>query len=224
MDAVRWARIQTVFHRALTLPPRERPSFVSSECSTEPDLAAEVLALLEEDASFGSPLDRGLDEVAGALLAGEAEPSAREIGPYRLLSLLGEGGMGVVYLAERQDLENRVAIKMLRDAALSPVRRARFAQEQRTLARLVHPGIARLYDAGTLRDGTPYIVMEHIEGLPLTEYCRLHGCSIDERLRLFRAVCDAVAFAHRHAIVHRDLKPSNVLVTETGDVKLLDFG
>src|SRR5512146_720706 len=113
---------------------------------------------------------------------------------------------------------------MLRDATLSPVRRARFAQEQRTLARLVHPGIARLYDAGTLRDGTPYIVMEHIEGLPLTEHCRLHGCSIDERLRLFRAVCDAVAFAHRHAIVHRDLKPSNVLVTESGDVKLLDFG
>ena len=225
MDAVRWAQIQTVFHRALALPPWERDGFVAGECATDPDLAAEVLALLEEDESVDSPLDRGLDRMAAALLGGGGQDgNGRQIGPYQLLGLLGEGGMGVVYLAERTDLRTRVAIKMLRDAALSPARRERFAREQRTLARLGHPGIARLYDAGSLPEGTPYIVMEYVKGKPLTEYCRARATSIAGRLHLFRAVCDAVQFAHRHAIVHRDLKPSNVLVTDEGDVKLLDFG
>jgi eukaryotic-like serine/threonine-protein kinase len=132
--------------------------------------------------------------------------------------------MGVVYLAERVDLGSLVAIKLLRDAWLSPARRERFASEQRTLAQLNHPSIARLYDADTLDDGTPWFVMEYVEGVPLTEYCVEHRCSIEERLRLFRAVCEAVQYAHQHAVIHRDLKPSNILVKADGSIRLLDFG
>src|SRR5262245_5799649 len=132
--------------------------------------------------------------------------------------------MGIVYLAERPDLGSIVAIKILRDGWLSPARRRRFAAEQRTLARLNHPGIARLYDAHTLPDGTPWLVMEYVDGLPLVEYCKAKQSSIAERLRLFRAVCEPVEHAHQHGIVHRDLKPSNILVKQDGTVRLLDFG
>jgi serine/threonine-protein kinase len=129
---------------------------------------------------------------------------------------LGEGGMGVVYLAERMDLGNLVALKILRDAWFSPARRKRFAAEQRTLARLNHPSIARLYDAGTLADGTPWFVLEYVDGLTLAEYCRRNSSSIEERLKLVRAVAEAVEYAHSHSIIHRDLKPSNILVKSDG--------
>ena len=132
--------------------------------------------------------------------------------------------MGVVYLGRRDDLASTAAVKILRDAWLSPARRERFAAEQRTLAQLVHPAIAQLHDAGTLPDGTPWIVMEYVDGQPLTEYCDAHRCGIEERLRLFREVCAAVQYAHGHAVIHRDLKPSNIFVTAEGTVKLLDFG
>ena len=117
-----------------------------------------------------------------------------------------------------------VAIKILRDAWVSPARRERFNAEQRTLAQLNHPSIARLYDADTSPDGTPFFVMEYVEGVPLTEYCKAQKCTIPERLRLFREVCEAVLYAHQHAVIHRDLKPSNILVKGDGSVRLLDFG
>ena len=133
--------------------------------------------------------------------------------------------MGVVYLAERKDLKNLVAMKLLRDAWLSPARSERFAAEQRTLAQLNHPSIARLYDADTLADGTPWFVMEYVDGVPLTEYCRQRRARASKSgLKLFRAVCEAVRYAHQRAIIHRDLKPSNILVKEDGSVRLLDFG
>jgi serine/threonine-protein kinase len=132
--------------------------------------------------------------------------------------------MGVVYLAEREDLGSLVAIKILRDAWLSPARLARFESEQRTLANLNHPSIARLLDADCLANGTPWFVMEYVEGAPLTDHCRLRECSIDERLRLLRSVCEAVQYAHSQAILHRDLKPPNILVKKDGAIKLLDFG
>jgi serine/threonine-protein kinase len=132
--------------------------------------------------------------------------------------------MGVVYLAERRDLGSLAAIKILRDAWLSAGRRERFAAEQRTLAHLNHPAIAHLHDAGSLKDGTPWIVMEYVEGEPLTEYCRKHRTSIEGRLELVRSVCEAVQYAHGQAVIHRDLKPSNILVKADGTVKLLDFG
>ena len=223
MHAERWERVQALFHAALELPEAERRAFVERECAGDSDLAADVLAMLEADAEGMPILDSGLAGVASDVLR-EPEPVPRTIGPYRIVRLLGEGGMGVVYLAEREDLGQRVAVKLLRDASLSPLRRERFREEQRALARLVHPSIAQLHDAATLPDGTPYFVMEYVEGVPITEWCATRRSPLRERLQLFRALCEAVHFAHRHAIVHRDLKPSNVLVTEEGAVKLLDFG
>jgi serine/threonine-protein kinase len=226
MDSTHWERIQTLFHQVADLPEPERRAFLQATCGDDTALIAEVLALVEEDARGTSLLDRDLAHVAHQVLD-EAAPAAlrfKEFGPYRIKQALGEGGMGVVYLAERIDLGSLVAIKILRDAWLSPARRERFASEQRTLAQLNHPSIARLYDADTLDDGTPWFVMEYVEGIPLTDYCDKNKCSVEERLRLFRAVCEAVQYAHQHAVIHRDLKPSNILVKPDGTVRLLDFG
>ncbi len=219
----RWERIQTLFHAAADLPAADRPAFLRAECGDDTELIAEVEALLLEDARGATVLDGDVARVAGEVLGRDALPF-EEIGPYRIKKVLGEGGMGVVYLAERSDLGSLAAIKILRDAWLSPARRERFAAEQRTLAQLSHPAIARLYDADSLPDGTPWFVMEYVEGVPITEYCHAHRTSIEGRLELLRAVCEAVQHAHGHAVIHRDLKPSNILVKSDGTVKLLDFG
>jgi eukaryotic-like serine/threonine-protein kinase len=222
MDAARWERAQHLFHAALERPPAERQGFLETACD-DATLVAAVLAMLDADARAGSLLDRPLSEFARDVLDGTV-PLSRTIGPHRILSVIGQGGMGIVFLAEREDLGTRTAIKMLRDAWISPARRERFATEQRTLAQLEHPSIARLYDADTLPDGTPYFVMEYVDGVPLTTYCDRHAPTVRERLRIFREICEAVQHAHRYAIVHRDLKPSNIMVTHDGRVKLLDFG
>jgi serine/threonine protein kinase len=226
MDSNRWTQIQSLFHNAADLPKSEQRAFLESACGDDDILLADVLALLEEDARSSSLLDRDVAHVADQILNDKSPQPAsfQEFGHYKIKHVLGEGGMGVVYLAERQDLHSLVAIKLLRDAWLSPARRERFAVEQRTLAQLNHPCIARLYDAGILADGTPWFVMEYVDGLPLTEYCRQRKCSIDQRLRLFHAVCEAVLYAHQNAVIHRDLKPSNILVKNDGSVRLLDFG
>src|SRR5579863_1386415 len=224
MNRERWQQIQNVFHAAADLPRSEQPSFVRTACQGDDELFSEVLAMLEQDAEGNSLLDRGLAGVAGRTISAAGSLPFKEFGPYRVVRLLGEGGMGVVYLAERKDLASQVAIKILRDAWLSPARRERFASEQRTLAQLNHPLIARLYDAATLDHGTPYFVMEYVDGAPLTEYCRAHKPVMEQRLRLFRSVCEAVQHAHSHAVIHRDLKPSNILVKSDGSVRLLDFG
>jgi serine/threonine protein kinase/tetratricopeptide (TPR) repeat protein len=226
VDSARWERIQWLFHRAADLPAAEQRHFLTSACPADDGLVRDVLAMLAHDARPSSLLDREVAQAAGEVL-GNSVPAAlvgQTFGPYRLTRVLGEGGMAVVYLATRDDLGSVAAIKILRDAWLSPARRERFSSEQRILAQLNHPAIARLYDANTLPDGTPWIAMECVEGVPLTEYCRTQAASIPERLRLFRTVCEAVQYAHRHLIVHRDLKPSNILVTPDGGVKLLDFG
>jgi len=226
MNAARWEQIQALFHEVADLPDPAQRTSLEAQCAEDPALMTEVLSLLEEDARGDSLLDRDAAHVAAEVLDEGIPPALLDqtFGPYRLKQALGQGGMGVVYLAERDDLGSVAAIKILRDAWLSPDRRERFASEQRTLAQLNHPAIARLYDADTLPDGTPWFVMEYVEGVPLTEFCEHHASSIPERLRLFRAVCEAVEHAHRHLIVHRDLKPSNILVKPDGSVKLLDFG
>ncbi len=234
MDADRWARIQALFHAAREMSDEDRERFLDAECGADAEMAAEVRGMLVEDERGDSLLHLGAGSAADALFGSEREADSLldvgggaaggRFGPYRVTGVVGKGGMGVVYLAERPDLGSRVAIKVLRDAALSAARRARFQGEQRTLARLDHPSIARLYDADVLPDGTPWFAMEFVEGVPLTDYCRRHGSSIEARLLLFRAVCEAVQHAHRHLIVHRDLKPSNILVRSDGVVKLLDFG
>ncbi len=226
MDRARWEQIQILFHGATERPAPEQRAFLESACGDDSTLLVEVLALLEEDSRGASLLDRDVAHIAYEMVGDtvHASISADQFGPYHIKELLGEGGMGAVYLAEREDLGNLVAIKVLRDAWLSPARRERFASEQRMLAQLNHPSIARLYDANTLEDGTPWFVMEYVDGVPLTEYCRKNACSIEERLELLRMVCEAVQYAHQHALIHRDLKPSNILVKQDGSVRLLDFG
>lgn len=224
MDSTRWQLIQNLFHDATGLPESERRRFLSAACADDHEMAMEVNAMLEQDSAGNSLLDRKLADIAHQTLALRGDLPPKDLGPYRILGVLGEGGMGVVYLAERSDLGNQVAIKVLRDAWLSPSRRERFASEQRTLAQLNHPSIAQLYDADTLPDGTPWFVMERVEGLPLTEYCSRHQSSLEERLQLFRSVCEAMQYAHANAVIHRDLKPSNILVKNDGTVRLLDFG
>jgi serine/threonine-protein kinase len=225
MDRIRWELIQSIFHAAIGQPPSERVSFLESACGGDADLIREISTLLDADAGEVALLDRGVAQVASAVLSPAAAQADRErFGPYRVVGTLGEGGMGIVYRALRDDIGGVAAIKILRDAWISPSRRERFASEQRTLAQLNHPAIARLYDSNTLADGTPYFVMEYVDGLSLTEYSRVHACPIPERLRLFRIVCEAVQHAHRHAVIHRDIKPGNILVTSGGEVKLLDFG
>jgi TolB-like protein/predicted Ser/Thr protein kinase len=221
MDRARWSRVQELFHRAVDLSPGERTRFLEEACAGDAALLANVRAMIAEDSRAESLLDHDVAQLAGRMLD---EPAALDqVGRYRILRLLGEGGMGVVYLARREDLGNLVALKVLREGWHSP-RRRRFEAEQRTLASLNHPSIARLYDAGSLADGTPWFVMEYVDGLPLNQYCRRQESSIPDRLRLFREVCEAVRHAHEQSIIHRDLKPSNILVRNDGAVRLLDFG
>lgn len=226
MNRERWQKVQELFEAALALAPAERNEYLKA-CGAEEDLLTMAAAMLAADAEKSSFLDRDIPEMAFELLvepAGSvAQPPAREFGPYRLIRLLGEGGMGVVWLAERTDTGTQIAIKFLPSAGLSPARLERFTHEVRLLARLKHPSIARLYDAGTLADGTPWFVMEYVEGTAFASYATGLD-SIETKLLLFRSVCEAVQYAHSQAIVHRDLKPSNILVEAQGTPKLLDFG
>src|SRR5580700_875134 len=226
MNSAHWEKIQALFHQAANVPKAEQRVYLESQCADDPALISEIMMLLEEDACGASLLDVDIAHVAHQILSdpASAPPPFKEFGPYRIQRSLGEGGMGVVYLAERVDLGSQVAIKILRDAWLSPARRELFAAEQRTLAQLNHPSIARLYDADTSPDGSPFFVMEYVEGVPLTLYCDKNNCSVHGRLRLFRSVCEAVLYAHQHAVIHRDLKPSNVLVKNDETIRLLDFG
>jgi len=226
MDSARWEKVQTLFHEALELPEADRRDFLEAQCKGDPGLVGDVLVLIDEDTRGDSLLDRDIAQAADLVFNESSAASLpfKEFGPYQIIRQLGEGGMGAVYLAARTDLGNLVALKILREAWASPARRQRFESEQRTLAQLNHPGIARLYDADITPDGSPFFVMEYVDGVPLTEYCRERDCSVEERLKLYRAVCDAVEYAHQHAVIHRDLKPSNILVRADGSVRLLDFG
>ena len=225
-DGERWSRIQELFHRAADLGPAAQQALLDAECADDADLRREVQSLLAGDAAGDPMLDGDVSRVAQALLlAGSDAPIPSDpFGPYRLVRVIGEGGMGVVYLARRDDLSSFAAIKLLRDSWLSPARRERFLAEQRTLAQLNHPSIAHLLDAGTLADGTPWIAMEYVDGEGLGDYCAGNGLPLRARLQLMRAVCEAVLHAHQHLVIHRDLKPSNVIVRADGTVKLLDFG
>jgi eukaryotic-like serine/threonine-protein kinase len=226
-------RVEELFHAALEVGRDERAAFVASACEGDPALRAEVEQLLEADEEAGAAF-RGLGtRVAG--LAREALEEAlpehtggswvgRTVGPYRVVGRLGEGGMGVVYLAERADLQKRVALKVVRGTLGAPELVRRFLLERRVLARLAHPSIARLLDAGMTDDGAPWLAMELVEGQSITRFCDDRDLGPVARLRLFLQVCDAVAAAHAQLVVHRDIKPSNVLVDPAGQVKLLDFG
>ncbi len=224
----RWTLLESLYDTAQTLPDHERDAFLSNHCP-DPEFRKLLESLLEEDDTARSPLEAIVGSFA-AELADDYDPDERrlgsQIGSWRIESILGRGGMGAVYLGVRSDgaFQHKVAIKLIRTGAGSSSTLRRFRQERQILARLQHPNIARLLDGGALDDGTPYLVMEYVEGTPLTTWCREHNATMEEKLRLFQEVCGAVDYAHRNLIVHRDLKPGNILVTADGTPKLLDFG
>ncbi len=224
-DTARWHRIQEIFHDVVDLPAADRERAIMAACGVDQGLADEVRALIAADVAAHPLLDGNAAHLADALLAPTTPPvPTQPFGPYRCTALLGEGGMGVVYRAVRDDIGQDAAIKLLRDATLSPARRERFTAEQRTLAQLRHPAIAQLHAADTLPDGTPWFAMELVEGVPLTAWVTTHSPPLNERIGLLIDIAEAVAHAHGVAIIHRDLKPSNILVTPAGEVKLVDFG
>jgi serine/threonine-protein kinase len=216
----RWRRLNEVFERALEMDPSRRTAFLSDVCNDDPTLGHEVDALLASADRTLSSLKRPVEDAARQLTS-----IGRHIGTYTLIHPLGEGGMGRVFLAARADEQYRqfVALKLIH-AGFTETELERFRAERQILASLNHPNIARLLDGGMTSDGTPYLVMEYVEGVPIDEYCRGWGLSIDARLGLFRNLCSAVEYAHRNLVVHRDIKPANVLVSADGVPKLLDFG
>jgi len=223
-----WQSVKDLFAGARELPPSERPAFLESACAGEPERRRQVESLLASSDERWSLLD-GLPAAALASAILPAEDDARigrRIGAYKVVSEIGQGGMGAVYLARRADgqFEQTVALKLVKRGMDTDAVLARFRQEREILARLHHPNIAQLYDGGATEDGRPFFAMEHVEGEPLLEYCGRRQMSVPDRLRLFRTVCSAAHYAHRNLIVHRDIKPSNILVTPDGVPKLLDFG
>lgn len=223
MSAAPWCDVKAVLARVLEAPAEERPALIDELCASDPGLRSSVENLLKLEERAGSLFDSAV--VPGAAL--RKEPAAPEtIGPYRIVRELGRGGMGVVYLGERDDGEYRkqVAIKLITAAWGGGVLDRAFRRERQILAQLDHPGIARLLDGGSTAQGQPYFIMEYVEGLPLLAYCEEQNLEVEERLELFLRVCDAVQYAHQRLIVHRDLKPGNILVTAEREAKLLDFG
>jgi eukaryotic-like serine/threonine-protein kinase len=229
VDPERWAKIERLFGEASSLDDEAAVvAFLEESCAGDEELLGEVQALL--DATDGADAFlRGMAGRMGLPFGGEQEIVdlvGRTLGAWRLTRRLGQGGMGVVYLAERADgaFEKQVAVKVLPGGTAFGSERERFARERRFLARLEHPGIARLLDGGVSSEGLPFLVMEYVEGEPIDVYCDRNRLSVRERVGLFRKVLEAVEYAHRNLIIHRDLKPANILVAGDGSVKLLDFG
>ncbi len=223
---------KSVLGEALEVSPGERAAWVEARCGSDVELRARVQALLDAHDRFpgvlGSPTLARPASAAAALAARGEYAEGDRVGPYRILRLAGRGGFGTVYLAEqREPVERRVALKVLDAGASSQAALARFDAERQALARMEHPAIARVYDAGTTDSGRPYFAMEFVDGRPITEHCREEALELADVLRLFRVVCQAVHHAHEKGVVHRDLKPSNVLVTTVDGQpfpKVIDFG
>ena len=222
------ARVFELVATALERTAEERSAFLDRACAGEADLRAEVDSLLSHEERVGNfietpPVDLAAEAMA---LAGDRPREGKRIGAYRLLRRIGRGGMGSVYLAERDDEQYRkqVAIKVITFGLDYEEVRRRFRHERQILATLDHPHIAKLLDGGTTEDGLPYVVMDFVDGLPIDQYCEQQELGVSKRLELFRKVCSAVHYAHQHLVIHRDIKPGNILVTADGIPKLLDFG
>jgi serine/threonine protein kinase len=219
---------EAIFHKAVEISdPRERAAYVAEACRGNPELQAEVEALLAAHEQAGdfleaAPANVTLDQTD------KIDGPGTTIGRYQLLELIGEGGMGLVYLAEqREPVKRRVAFRIIKPGMDSRQVIARFEAERQALAVLDHPNIAHVFDAGCTETGRPYFVMEHVKGMSITRYCDEKKLTIEQRLRLFEQVCEAVHHAHQKGIIHRDLKPSNILVSVHGDrpvPKIIDFG
>jgi eukaryotic-like serine/threonine-protein kinase len=225
----RFLRLRTLFDQALELDPADQEAFADHACAADTDLREELGRLLRRHRDKRTLTDRPVLPALDVALR-EALPEAfvegRMVGPFRIIEIIGDGGMGRVYRATRDDgeVQQDVAIKLIRGQLMNPALLARFSVERRMLAALNHPNICRFLDAGGLSDGSPYVVMELVDGQPLYDYCDEHRLGLEQRLQLLRKVVAAVAHAHRQLIVHRDIKSSNVLVDRHGEPKLLDFG
>jgi non-specific serine/threonine protein kinase/serine/threonine-protein kinase len=222
MTPERWQYVKSQLAAALDVDPQARPAYLDSVCAGDPALRNELETLLAAGTADA-------EVFATPVFAELSRPNAwlgRRIGPYQIVEEIGEGGMGEVYRAFRADDQYRkeVALKVVRGGQDSGFVISRFKNERQILASLDHPNIARLHDGGTTPEGTPYFVMELIEGQAIDLYCSQHELTVTQRLKLFLQVCSAVQYAHQRLIVHRDLKPSNILVTSDGTPKLLDFG
>jgi eukaryotic-like serine/threonine-protein kinase len=223
----RWQQIQSLFDQVVDAPPAEQAARLASVCGSDGDLKRSVESLLASDRRPEDPLMSAISEAAESLLVEHQDRLVgTRVGNYRIVSILGHGGMSTVYRGERDDAkyQQTVAVKVLHHAALHPRLRSRLHSERHILATLAHPSIARLIDSGELEDGTPYLVMEHVDGEPIDTYCDTRTLFVRERLELFVRVCAAVQYAHRNLVVHRDIKAANILVTSDGTPKLLDFG
>ena len=219
MRTERWRRLEQLYDAAAELAPADRARFLDEHCQGDDDLRRDVIAMFAE---AGSGFTNLVEDAAAAVAGDQDTWSGRKVGPYRIVRMIGQGGMGAVYEGVREDVfEKRVAIKLVKCSFDSEFARRRFEQERQILARLDHPNIARLIDGGDY-EGLPYLVMEFVEGGPLVAAAD----TLDTRgkLRLFQQILAAVSFAHRNLIVHRDLKPANILVSGSGEPKLLDFG
>ena len=252
MTPERWRQAKELFAEALEFAPAERAEFLDKVCSGDEALRAELESLLAEERAAGDFLsspaissrdtvtlvgapgtpDRTLPATIGHYLNGDfigkGVVAVNLIGPYRLLRVLGEGGMGIVYLVEQErPIQRRVALKLIKPGMASSSAVARFQSERQVLAMMGHPNIAHVYDAGTTGVGQPYFVMEYVPGSSITAYCDQHKLPNRERLKLFRSVCLAIHHAHQKGVIHQDIKPSNVLVTEQDGApvpKVIDFG
>src|SRR5262249_12724120 len=226
MNTERWRRIEELFCAVVKRPASERDNYLTRICDDDEELRLEVLSLLALDTSEDFIRDPIKSAVDALPVHPKDELTGERIGTYRVLRLIGRGGMGDVYEAERDDeqFRRRVAIKIIKRGMDTEFVRDRFLRERRILASLDHPHIARLIDGGMTPDDSPYFVMELVAGEPITAYCRRHQLSVGGKLKLFRKVCSAVQHAHQRLVIHRDLKPSNILIAEDGEPKLLDFG
>ncbi len=220
---------EAIFHIARQLEDAQsRSAYLDQICAGDQALRERVEALLQVHEQEQSFLKSSPEPAATADQPPDSEGPGQEIGRYKLLQKIGEGGFGVVYMAEQhRPVRRKVALKIIKPGMDSRMVVARFEAERQALALMDHPNIARVYDGGTTETGRPYFVMELVRGVPITEYCDTHQLSIRERLALFVNVCQAVHHAHQKGIIHRDLKPSNVLVTQADGkpvVKVIDFG
>ncbi|MGH7469943.1 MAG: serine/threonine protein kinase, partial [Longimicrobiales bacterium] len=225
MNAERWQRIESILARALETTGTARMRLVLAECGDDVELRRDIESLLAEHERAPDYL-----ETPPLWLSGPEDDAAdalpERIGDYRIIRRIGRGGMGQVYLAEREahDFRQQVALKVIRRGMDTADLLARFRLERQILASLNHVNIARLFDVGATQDGLPYLVMEYMEGVPLLEYCDAKRLGVSDRIRLFQHICAAVQHAHQSLVVHRDIKPGNILVTAGGVPKLLDFG
>jgi serine/threonine protein kinase len=220
-----WERVKEVFTAALEQPDVSRAQFVVESCGDDASLLAEVESLLAAYEEPNHLLEKNTIDLAAKLQTGKHNYNGRRFGSYRILSEIGRGGMGTVFLAERADgeFQQEVALKIIRQSFVDSELERHFRRERQILASLSHPNIAKLIDGGVSDSGELFLAMEFIAGQPLIGFAENHQLTIEERLQLFLKVCRAVSFAHQNLIIHRDLKPSNILVSEEGEPRLLDF-